>query len=270
MQSLMTVRPIAVASLGTKSRTWYVCGMSTSLGCLDVRNCFSAAANASGVYGSSFADSIAYTFATFLLATSVAMDAAPLPTTAASSVHPVAAAIACPAVMVSHETRFNLPSRCSTTTRIVSAIKSALGFQPLNMWGQPPSAVRRAKLGSRARVPAPHSQNSQLIPQLIHQLLRNLAWRSFNMLCLLRFLRDIQLLNLLQILSQSRLHLGQRHLAQRLVLRLLDADQGGIPQLVDARLHRQHRRRRHIDNLEISRFELALHANPALTFLDLP
>src|SRR6185437_5023974 len=46
------------------------------------------------------------------------------PTTAASSGQPVCAAMACPAVSVSHETRFSLPSRCSTTTRMVSAIKS--------------------------------------------------------------------------------------------------------------------------------------------------
>src|SRR3989441_1593769 len=41
----------------------------------------------------------------------------PLPTIAASSSQPVSAASACPAVSVSHETRFSLPSRCSTTTR---------------------------------------------------------------------------------------------------------------------------------------------------------
>ena len=49
MQSLMTVRSMAVASLGTKSRTWYVCGISTSFGCFAARNCFRPRANASGV-----------------------------------------------------------------------------------------------------------------------------------------------------------------------------------------------------------------------------
>ena len=44
----------------------------------------------------------------------------PRPTTAASSVQPVSAARAWPAVRVSQETRFSLPSRCSTMTRIVN------------------------------------------------------------------------------------------------------------------------------------------------------
>src|SRR5947209_20225814 len=46
----------------------------------------------------------------------------PLPKTAASTVQPVSAAMACAAATVSQETRFSLPSRCSTTTRIVFAI----------------------------------------------------------------------------------------------------------------------------------------------------
>src|SRR5512146_3346536 len=52
----------------------------------------------------------------------------PLPRTAASRAQPVCAAMACPAVSVSQETRFSLPSRCSTTTRIVSAIRVHLPF----------------------------------------------------------------------------------------------------------------------------------------------
>src|SRR5580765_639281 len=46
------------------------------------------------------------------------------PRTAASRVDPVSTARACAAVSVSSETRFSLPSRCSTTTRIVSAMNS--------------------------------------------------------------------------------------------------------------------------------------------------
>ena len=46
------------------------------------------------------------------------------PTTTASRGHPVTTAMAWPAVMVSQETRLSLPSRCSTTTRIVSDIMS--------------------------------------------------------------------------------------------------------------------------------------------------
>ena len=61
-------------------------------------------------------------FADFLCRNFAGNAATPLPTTAASSAHPVWAAMACAPVRVSHETRFSLPSRCSTTTRIVSAI----------------------------------------------------------------------------------------------------------------------------------------------------
>src|SRR6266852_3367736 len=50
------------------------------------------------------------------------MPAIPLPNTAPSTVQPVSAAMAWAAAMVSRETRFSLPSRCSATTRIVSAI----------------------------------------------------------------------------------------------------------------------------------------------------
>src|SRR2546426_10628229 len=50
------------------------------------------------------------------------MGAGLAPTTAASRGHPVAVAMAWPAVMVSQETRLSLPARCSTTTRIVSDI----------------------------------------------------------------------------------------------------------------------------------------------------
>ena len=83
----------------------------------------SKARAASGVYGSSFADSIAYTFATFFPATSAAMDAAPLPTTAASSVHPVAAAIACPAVPRMKKLGILLSGRGTNFAAIAESVK---------------------------------------------------------------------------------------------------------------------------------------------------
>src|SRR6516162_8974986 len=58
----------------------------------------------------------------------------PLPKTAALMIQPVSAAMACAAATVSQETRFNFSSRCSATTRIVSAIifwLLALGSWPL-------------------------------------------------------------------------------------------------------------------------------------------
>src|SRR5690349_21289648 len=53
------------------------------------------------------------------------MVAALAPTTAASSVQPVSAAMACAPVRVSKETGFIFPWRCSTTTRMLSAIALA-------------------------------------------------------------------------------------------------------------------------------------------------
>src|SRR5438105_14795342 len=52
------------------------------------------------------------------------MASMPPSTTAASRLQPVCDEMDCAAVTVSIETRFNLPSRCSTTTRIVSAMNS--------------------------------------------------------------------------------------------------------------------------------------------------
>ena len=52
-------------------------------------------------------------------------------------------------------------------------------------------------------------------------------------------------------------------LAQRFVLGLLDADQGGVAQLVDARLNRQHRGQRHLHVLEESALQFALHPDAA-------
>src|SRR5215813_666013 len=100
--------------------------MSTILGCFCWMKLLSAATTPSGSYPASLGDSIAYTFATFLPAISWAMAPTPAPKTAPSMVQPVSAAMACAAAIVSHETRFNLPSRCSATTRIVSAMIFAI------------------------------------------------------------------------------------------------------------------------------------------------
>src|ERR1700730_9155959 len=146
--------------------------MSTSLGCFAVMNCWSAATKASGVYGSSLGDSTAYAFATFLAATSRASSATLAPTTAASRVQPVAAAMAWAAVMVSRETRFSLPSRCSMTTRIVSGIRNQLLVLPSAVQGR----SCRALLGRAAEERlSPHescrqkelSQHVQFVAQFV-------------------------------------------------------------------------------------------------------
>src|SRR5438067_6929118 len=85
-------------------------------------NCLRAATKPSGVYCASAADSSAWTLASFFPANSPAAAATPPPSTAASNCHPLAAAMACPAAMVSHETRFSLPCCCSATTSMVSGI----------------------------------------------------------------------------------------------------------------------------------------------------
>ena len=61
----------------------------------------------------------------------------------------------------------------------------------------------------------------------------------------------------------------EAHLAQRLVLGLLDADQRGIAQLVDARLNGQHRGQRHLHILKEAALQLALHADAAVLGFDL-
>src|SRR5258707_15568825 len=95
-----------------------------------------------------------------------------LPKTAASTVASMAAAIDCAPVMVSHETRFSLPSRCSTTTRIVFAIDI---FAP-----SLPNEKSRRSQGGRAI-----SDYADFVPQLVHQLFRHFRRRAFQHLGLL-------------------------------------------------------------------------------------
>src|SRR5208282_2287482 len=173
---------------------------------------------------------------------------------AASRVQPVAAAMAWPAVIVSQETRLSLPSRCSTTTKMVSGIKAAS-----SSW-----LLAKEKAGE-----TPALQHAQFVTQFVHQLFRDLGWRAFYVFGLLRFLRYVQAFDFLQVLADCRLHLRQRHLADGFVLRLLDADQRGIAQLVNAGLNCEHGRQRHVDELKESRLEFALHADAGLIFFNL-
>src|SRR3954469_24010129 len=71
------------------------------------------------------------------------------PTTAASTVQPVAAAMACAPVSVSSETRFSFPCCCSTITRMVSAMRP---FSVLRCPPKPQGHVPKHLL----RVPCPH------------------------------------------------------------------------------------------------------------------
>src|SRR5437868_7915911 len=73
------------------------------------------------------------------------------PRTAASIVHPVAAAMACAPVSVSRETRFSFPCCCSTTTRMVSAMRP---FSVLRYLPRPEKSLAKNLL--RVIVPCPH------------------------------------------------------------------------------------------------------------------
>src|SRR5580658_6583626 len=161
--------------------------------------------------------------------------------------------------MVSQETRFSLPSRCSTTTRMVSDIKSASSC--LLLARTLPGFARRTAEGGRPHIKfhSKLSQHSYFVAQFVYQLFCDLGWRAFYVLGLFRFLRHVEAFDLLQVPADRGLHLRERHLADGLVFRLLDADQRGVPQLVNAGLNREHGGQRHIDELEESGFEFALH-----------
>src|SRR5579864_7354043 len=107
--------------------------------------------------------------------------------------------------MVSQETRLSLPSRCSTTTRIVSAMKTTHSLVIPS--GQSPprnllSACGTATAERRSACPGqrPGStqalQNPQFVAHLVYQLLRHFRWRTFDDFRLLRFLRNVQPLDL--------------------------------------------------------------------------
>src|SRR5437762_6465053 len=98
----------------------------------------------------------------------------PVPATAASSVHPVSVARACPAVSVSQETRLSLPSRCSTITIKESGINQLL-FLATN------AAHSTAK-----KVPA-MLEHAHFVAQLFYQLLRHFSWWTIQKFRVLGF-----------------------------------------------------------------------------------
>src|SRR5882762_3918981 len=130
------------------------------------------------------------------------------PTTAASRGQPVAAAMACPAVMVSQETRLSLPSRCSTTTRMVSGIRAVLSSR-LSVLSSQRNFASLCSAGRARRPSLPehfpslreHLEYSQLVAQFVHQLLRNFPWGAFDVLGLLCFLWNVEPFDLLQIVA---------------------------------------------------------------------
>ncbi len=121
MQSPIMPLPSMAASFGAKSRTWYVCGNKTKSGFADSTTCFNATQYPSGVYASSKSCSTLRTSATFLAASSFANAATPFPITSALTALDVSLAICCAAANVSKLALFQLPWRCSVTTRIFIA-----------------------------------------------------------------------------------------------------------------------------------------------------
>src|ERR1019366_4419995 len=67
--------------------------------------------------------------------------------------------------------------------------------------------------------------HAQLVAQLVHQLLGDLSRSAFQHFCFLRLLRDVKLLDLLQVFAEDRLDFVEAHFLERLVFRLLDANQ---------------------------------------------
>src|SRR5271165_4771622 len=108
----------------------------------------------------------------------------------------------------------------------------------LGMASPPPACeipiFRVAKPWDRALT---RSQYVDFIPQLIDELFRHLRRGTFDHFRLLRLLRNVQLFDFLRIAAERRLDLVERHLPQRLVLGLLDTDQRGVTQLVNAGLN---------------------------------
>src|SRR5947208_16951046 len=78
------------------------------------------------------------------------------------------------------------------------------------------------------------SDHTDLIAQLLHQLLRDFRGRTLKHLSFFAFLRDVELLDLLHVVADRGLHLIKRNFAERLVLGLLDAQQRGVTQFIDA------------------------------------
>src|SRR5260370_7448267 len=89
------------------------------------------------------------------------------------------------------------------------------------------------------------------------------------MLRLFAFLRNVHALDLLQVRAHRRLHFGQGHFAQWLVLGLFDTEQRRIAQLVDAGLDRKHRGERNLHELKVTGFEFALYFDPSFGLFDL-
>ena len=112
-------------------------------------------------------------------------------------------------------------------------------------------------------------QHSNFVSQFINQLFGDLSCAAFQKLRLLSLLRNIHALDLLKVLADGTLHFRHGHFPQRLVFRLLDADQSRISQFVDAGLNRQHGRQRHIHKLKIAGFELALYFDSRISFFNL-
>src|SRR5215469_15084263 len=165
--------------------------------------------------------------------------------------------------VISTVPRVSSPPNCTSSSRIIckpgiDPPKNAdwhftLSRAPWAKW-QPSSAV---------------SQHMNLVSQLLRQFLRYLRGRTFQVFRFLSFLRNVHALDLLQIRPDRLLDVGQRNFAQRLVFRLLDADQGGVTELVDSRLNGEHCRQRHFYVLKEAGLELAFHLDAALALLDL-
>src|SRR5277367_526514 len=107
-----------------------------------------------------------------------------------------------------------------------------------------------------------------MVLEVLNDLLRDVARRPSDHFGLFLLDRNIKALDLLPVLTEFRLYLRVAHLADRLHLGLLDADQGGVAELVDAALNGQYGGQRKVDVLIMPGFELAFEGHSGIGFLN--
>src|SRR5215469_4967333 len=159
--------------------------------------------------------------------------------------------------------RVSSPPNCTSSSRIICKPGIAPPEIALGNWHLAWRALAKCQLSSAI------SQHMNLVAQLLRQFLRHFRRRPFQVFRFLSFLWYVHALDLLHIRSDRLLDIRQRNFAQRLIFRLFDADQGGVAELVNSGLNREHGRQRHFYVLKEPGLELALNLDTALALLDL-
>src|ERR1019366_2211764 len=111
-------------------------------------------------------------------------------------------------------------------------------------------------------------QHPSFVLQLLNNLFGDFRRRALDLLRFFGLLWNVELLNFLQIFAEGIFDFREGNFPQRLVLGLLDADQRGVAQLVNARLDGENCWQRHVDVLEVPGFKLTLYADGGVFLLD--